>query len=70
LLKNTTLGKNNTTVIRWCAAFALTEIAPNNPDAREELLPVFETLAVQDENSGVRKVYIKALKDITKQPEQ
>ena len=70
LLKNTMLGKNNTTVIRWCAAFALTEIARNNLDAREELLPVFENLAVQDENSGVRNVYIKALKDIRKQPEQ
>lgn len=64
LLKNTSMDKNNTTVIRWCAAFALGEIARNNPDTREELLPVFKNLASQDENSGVRKVYRKVLKEM------
>jgi len=70
LLKNTTMEKNNTTVIRWCAAFALTEIARHNQDTRQELLPVFKTLASQDENSGVRRVYIKAVKEIIKQLER
>jgi HEAT repeat protein len=61
------MDKNNTTVIRWCAAYALGEIARNNPDTWEELLPVFENLSSQEENSGVRKVYQKTLKELKNQ---
>lgn len=39
LLKNTNDDKINTTVIKWCAAFALTEIAKHNPKTRKQLLP-------------------------------
>ena len=64
LLKNTTDDKINTTVIRWCAAFALGEIAKDNPDTRKQLLPVFENLIKREKNFGVKNVYIKALKAI------
>ncbi len=35
LLKNTTDDKTNTTVIKWCAAFALAEIAKYNHEIRK-----------------------------------
>jgi len=64
LLKNTTDDKINTTVIKWCAAFALAEITKNNFKTRKELLPIFEKLIEKEENNGVKNIYIKALKAI------
>jgi len=63
LLKNT---EDKSTVVRWCAAFALTEIAKNNPIARKELEPKIEELAKNENNNGVKNVYLKALKTIKK----
>ena len=65
LLKNTTENKINTTVIRWCAAYALAEIAKNNPKTREQLLPVFSKIIENENNSGIKNVYAKALKILT-----
>jgi len=67
LLKNTTDDKINTTVIKWCAAYALTEIAKHNPKARIQLLPVFEKIIKKEQNTGVKNVYVKALKVIEKE---
>lgn len=67
LLKNTTDDKINTTVIKWCAAFALSEIAKNNPKTRRQLLPIFEKIIESEENNGVKNVYVKALKVIEKE---
>ena len=64
LLDNTGSERINTTVIKWCAAYALTEIAKYNPASRKQLLPVFDGLIDGEKNNGVRKVYIKALKAI------
>jgi hypothetical protein len=64
LLKNTTENKINTTVIKWCAAYALAEIAKNNPKTRKQLLPVFSEIIKNEKNNGVRNVYVKALKAI------
>jgi len=64
LLKNTTDDKKNTTVIKWCAAFALVEIAKHNPKTRKQLLPIFEKIIKKEKNSGVKNVYAKALKII------
>jgi len=61
LLKNT---ESEGTVARWSAAFALTEIALNNPAIREQLLPVFEKIVQSDESNGVKKIYQKALKQL------
>jgi len=62
LLKNTTDDKINTTVIKWCAAYALAEIARHNPKTRKQLLPIFESIIRKEKNNGVKNVYIKALK--------
>lgn len=66
LLKNTTDDSINTTVIKWCAAYALTEIAKNNPSTRDQLVPIFAEIIDREANNGVRNVYIKALKKIEK----
>jgi hypothetical protein len=64
LLKNTTDDKVNTTVIKWCAAFALAEITKYNPKTRTQLLPIFEKIIKGERNNGVKNVYVKALKVI------
>jgi hypothetical protein len=66
LLKNTTDEKINTTVIKWCAAYALVEVAKNSPKTRKQLLPIFEKIIKAEKNSGVKNVYTKALKAIEK----
>lgn len=66
LLKNTNSDPINTTVIKWCAAFALGEIAKYNFKTREELLPIFEKIIKNEKNSGVKNVYLKAFKQISK----
>jgi hypothetical protein len=59
-------AKESGTVIRWSAAFALTEIAKNNPKLRKELVPKFNEIAEEENNSGVKNVYVKALKILEK----
>lgn len=39
LMQNTVENKMNITVIRWCAAYCLSEIAKNNTEAQKELIP-------------------------------
>jgi hypothetical protein len=53
------------TVVKWSAAFALSEIAKHNPKTRTKLKPVFEKLAASEEG-GVQKIYLKALKALQK----
>ncbi|MBN1263443.1 MAG: hypothetical protein JW991_03735 [Candidatus Pacebacteria bacterium] len=67
LIKNTTDDKTNTTVIKWCSAYALTEIAKHNRKTRIQLLPIFEKIIKKEQNNGVKNVYIKALKVIKKE---
>jgi HEAT repeat protein len=59
LLKNL---EDESTVVRWCAAFALTEIAKYNIQRQEELVGIFLKLIPEEQNNGVRNVYLKALK--------
>lgn len=67
LLQNTIENKINTTVVRWCAAYALSEIAKNNSKERKKLLPAFRKIINKEKNNGVKNVYIKALKVIEKE---
>ncbi|GAB6283627.1 MAG: hypothetical protein STSR0008_24110 [Ignavibacterium sp.] len=67
LLENITDDKINSTVIKWCAAFALAEIAKHNPKTRKQLMPIFEKIIEVEKNNGVKNVYIKAIKAIEKQ---
>ncbi|MBM3283130.1 hypothetical protein FJY90_02655 [Candidatus Gottesmanbacteria bacterium] len=67
LLKNTSNDKINTTVIKWCAAYALSEIAKSNLKIRTRLIPAFEKIIKTEKNNGVKNVYLKALKVIRKE---
>ena len=59
LLINT---KEESTVIRWCAAFGLTEIAKSNTKLQKNLTEKFSDILKKESNNGVKNVYIKALK--------
>lgn len=63
LLENT---KDKGTVVRWSAAFALTEIAESNQKTQKELIPKFESLVKKEVSNGVKKFYIKTLKVLQK----
>ncbi|MBN2230045.1 MAG: hypothetical protein JW779_10705 [Candidatus Thorarchaeota archaeon] len=62
LLGNTA---DESTVIRWCAAYALTEIALYNPTTHKQLIPLFQQFIENEQNNGVRNVYTKAMKKIS-----
>ncbi len=64
LLKNITDDPQNSTVVKWCAAFALTEIAKHNVGTRTELMPIFEKAIRREKNNGVKNVFLKAQKAI------
>lgn len=66
LLQNTIENNMNTTVIRWCAAYGLSEIAKNNTKAQKELILRIKEIVKKEKNNGVKNVYLKALKDIEK----
>jgi hypothetical protein len=57
-------AKGTGTVVRWCAAYALTEIAKYNSKLQGGLLVKFNDVVQTEENNGVRNVYLKALKNI------
>ena len=61
LLLNT---EDKSTVVRWCAAYALSKIAIHNPVKRKELVEEFHKLIAEEKNNGVKNVYLKALKRI------
>jgi len=63
LLMNT---EDESTVVRWCAAFALSEIVKNDPKVRDNLVPKIEGIIKEEKNNGVKNVYVKALKAINK----
>jgi hypothetical protein len=64
LLKNTPENKDNSTVIRWCAAYALSEIAKASGD--KNLLTKIKDISEKENNNGVKNVYLKAIKLIEK----
>jgi hypothetical protein len=59
LLLNT---KDESTVVRWCAAYALSEIAKYNLKKQKELLSIFSEIVKKEKNNGVKNVYVKTLK--------
>lgn len=62
LLVNT---KDKSTVVKWCAAFAISEIAKNNMSAQSMLLPKMQEIFKAEQNNGVKNVYLKAIKKIS-----
>ena len=69
LLRNTVENEENTTVIRWCAAYALSEIVKYNREARQGLLPKIRGIAEKESNHGVKGVYLRAFRAIEKEHE-
>ena len=61
LLENT---KDEGIVVRWSAAFALTEIAKSNSKLKRELIPEFTKILAGEKNNGVKNIYLKYLKDV------
>jgi hypothetical protein len=59
--------KDKSTVVRWCAAYALTEIAKYNLGKQKEMVTIIQKLIKTEQNNGVRNVYVKALVKIEKQ---
>jgi hypothetical protein len=66
LLKNTADNGVNTTVIRWCAAYALSKIALNSSATQKKLIASMREIAAKETNNGVRNVYVKTLKSLEK----
>jgi HEAT repeat protein len=61
LLENT---EDKGTVVRWSAAFALTEIAKSSLGMQEKLVPEFKKILEKENNKGVRNIYLKYLKSV------
>jgi hypothetical protein len=57
------------TVVRWSTAFALSEIAKHNDKLRASLIMKINEIVKKEQNNGVKNVYLKALKVISKQNE-
>lgn len=65
LQRNTT---HESTVVRWCAAYAISEITKHDADRQQELISLMTRLAKKEQNNGVRNVYLKALKTLRHPP--
>lgn len=61
-----TNAKNKGTVVRWAAAYALAEILKLKTRVNKELLPEIEALLGKEEDNGVKKKYLDALKKVKK----
>ena len=60
------ISKDEGTIVRWGAAYGLTEIAKNNPKTRKELIRFFKTEAKKEKQSSVRNLYLEALTALVK----
>ncbi|MFP3596992.1 HEAT repeat domain-containing protein [Chryseobacterium sp. SIMBA_029] len=66
-ISNLLLNAENTgTVVRWATAYALAEILKLKSDDHKELLLKIESLCEKEEDNGVKKKYLDALKKIKK----
>lgn len=63
LLDNT---RHSGTVVRWATAYALAEIIKLKTDQNDFLIPEVELLCELEEDNGVKKKYLDALKKIKK----
>ncbi len=63
LLINT---KDEGTVVRWSAAYALGEIVKLKTEYNKDLLPAIEGISKKEEKKSIQKIYLDALKAIKK----
>ena len=59
ILKNT---KDKSTVVRWCAGYAISEIMKYNSELQDELIQKINDIIKKEKNNGVKNLYVKALK--------
>jgi len=59
-------AENQGTVVRWATAYALAEILKLKTTANKNLMPKIEMLSSQEDNNGVKKKYLDALKKVKK----
>lgn len=52
------------TVVRWAAAYALSEILKLKGSNNKSLLPAIEAIVQREENNGVKKHYLLAIKKL------
>jgi hypothetical protein len=57
---------NAGTVVRWATAYALAEILKLKTDHNHKLLPKIEALCEKEEDNGVKKKYLEAIKKVKK----
>jgi HEAT repeat protein len=63
LLTNT---EHEGTVVRWASAFALGEILKLKTEHNKNLLPVIEAICDREQDNGVKKKYLEAIKKVKK----
>jgi HEAT repeat protein len=56
-----TNAKDNGTVVRWAAAFALGEILKLKTKHNKDLLPTLETICNSEQDNAIKKKYIDAI---------
>lgn len=54
------------TVVRWATAYALAEILKLKTENNKKLLPEIEKICEKEEDNGVKKKYLDALKKVKK----
>jgi hypothetical protein len=59
-----TNSENDGTVVRWAAAFALGEILKLKTKHNKDLLPTIETICDGEQDNGVKKKYLDAIKKV------
>ena len=61
-----TNARDKSTVVRWASAFALGEILKLKTKHNKDLLPAIQTISEIEEDNGVKKKYLDALKKTKK----
>ena len=61
-----TNAKDNGTVVRWAAAFALGEILKLKTKHNKDLLPILETICENEQDNAIKKKYRDAIKKAKK----
>jgi hypothetical protein len=59
-------SEHNGTVVRWASAFALGEILKLKTIHNKTLLPAIEAICSREQDNGVKKKYLDAIKKIKK----
>jgi HEAT repeat protein len=61
-----TNAEHDGTVVRWAAAFALGEILKLKTKHNKDLLPAMEAICAREQDNGVKKKYLDAIKKTKK----